>query len=61
MVAMAVMFLNVKRRGGSTMRIATAASAWLGAAVTATVEAVARQRWGRWLADHPAAPASRGT
>jgi hypothetical protein len=40
---------------------ALAAGACLGAAVTATVEAVARQRWGRWLADHPVAPAPRGT
>jgi hypothetical protein len=36
---------------------ALAAGACLGAAVAATVEAVARQRWARWLADHPAAPA----
>jgi MFS family permease len=136
MVAMAVMFLNVKRRGGSTVRIATAAGAslaiaaalnavlagwdrhqqvslgaaavaalgitttlfarrWLeprraaiavvaigaaaagfgmalaiagqpftalaagaclGVAVTGVVEAAARLRWGRWLADHPRLP-----
>jgi hypothetical protein len=40
---------------------ALAAGACLGAAVTAAVEAAARLGWGRWLADHPAAPAARGT
>jgi hypothetical protein len=40
---------------------ALAAGACLGAAVTGTVEAAARLRWGRWLADHPAAPSARDT